>query len=105
VDVDGHQSLSDKKGVDVICSETDKVRVFPNPVTDQLNVRIESEESDEFTVNVRDVAGRIVLQSSAEVNATVKVVTLSMSSLANGTYSVEVIGMYQKRTFKVLLSK
>jgi hypothetical protein len=97
--------VSDKKGVEVTCSENDKVRIYPNPVSNQLNVRIESEESDEFTVNVRDVAGRIVLQSAIEVNATVKIVSMNMSELANGTYSVEVIGMYQKKTFKVLLSK
>jgi hypothetical protein len=109
VDVDGQRKLSDKVAAKVQCGQSiDHVIVFPNPTMGQLNVRIQSSQSDDFTIQVRDVAGRIILQTNAEVNAAVstsKTTTLSLNSLANGTYTVYVFGLYQQETFKVQLSK
>jgi hypothetical protein len=79
--------------------------VYPNPTTGQLNIRIVSEQNDEYTINVRDAVGRLVMQSTMEVNNTTKNMMMNLGGLAAGTYSVEVLGYYQTQTFKIQLSK
>ena len=106
VDIDGHQSESDKKSVQVNCqTNTDKVSVYPNPTTGQLNIRINSEQNDIFVINVRDAVGRLVMQTTVEVHNVTKNTLLNLSELSSGTYSVEVKGSYDSQTFKIALSK
>ncbi len=106
MDIDGQQSQSDKKSVQVNCqTNTNKVSVYPNPTTGQLNVRIVSEQNDEYTINVRDVVGRLVMQSTIEVVNTTKIVLMNMAQLAEGVYSIEVNGTLSKDVFKIQLSK
>jgi|LakMenEpi03Aug12_release.lakeMendotaPanAssembly.Ray.scaffolds.fasta_scaffold460532_2 hypothetical protein len=55
-------------------NESDKILIFPNPVSDNLIVRIENDNlSNKFEVSIYDVTGKLVLNTKAIQEATIDV--------------------------------
>ena len=66
--------------------ETVESKLFPNPVTDNLNIT--SSLQGAATVSVFDAVGRVVLQRN--VNLSQATFTQSISSLENGIYTIQI---------------
>jgi hypothetical protein len=63
-----------------------QIKVFPNPVTDNLQIEINSEvRSENADLRIYDVVGNLVFEKSIATNNT----TINVSSFANGVYVVK----------------
>jgi parallel beta-helix repeat protein len=67
------------------------VKVYPNPVTSQLNIAVSSPAAGTITLLLSDATGRVVLQKSAAVSIGTTVVELGVSRLAQGVYFLKAI--------------
>jgi hypothetical protein len=65
--------------------------VYPNPVTDVLNIKIETPQSKKTTLTVTDAAGRVVLQQQGSFTAGENFVQLPTQQLVRGTYFIKII--------------
>lgn len=61
---------------------------FPNPVSNQVSVRLNSDKPGDIAVEVFDLQGRIVLSSNRKVNTNANKISLSTSTLENGIYFI-----------------
>ncbi len=92
IDKDGKSTLSSIvfiKGVKV--SKLELVSIYPNPVTDKLNVIVASPKDDKVTFMVTDLAGKIIMSQLVSVNNGDNNVQLNVSTLTKGTYTVKAI--------------
>jgi Protein of unknown function (DUF3500)/Secretion system C-terminal sorting domain len=61
--------------------------VYPNPTTNDLNVKIGLDNSAQVTVNVIDMTGRTVLTTRQNLSAGQQNISLDMAKLASGVYA------------------
>lgn len=59
------------------------VKVYPNPVSNQLNVEIQNNKETDFNVKLIDITGKIMMNTQLKNNSFIDV-----SSFAKGTYSL-----------------
>jgi Secretion system C-terminal sorting domain len=79
------------------------IKVYPNPVTDLVQVELNNVISDDdVTVFIRDVMGKLVRRVESKIIAKAQnVVTVDMSDLANGQYTVEVRTDNDQQSFQL----
>ena len=92
VDFDGKSKLSNvvmikgAKASGIVLSG-----VYPNPTVGKLNLAIASSTNDKVTILVTDLAGKVVLQNSAQLINGDNNIQLNVKNIATGAYSVKVI--------------
>jgi len=91
-------------GVQDIISQTDKIKVYPNPATDQLNVSINSNVAEQTEVIIYDQSGR-KMQSLEKAYDGSTPITMNVSSLSNGFYLLAVKNNHCASTRSFLVSK
>jgi len=67
--------------------------VFPNPADDILNVRIENMEVDDFTIQIFDMSGRVLMTEYVNFAIGNMSFSLNIQALSQGIYFVEVTSM------------
>ncbi len=89
-DFNGHYTYSD-----VISVRTDlsvpSIHSWPNPVKNILHIKAEGDIAAVYKVNIYDIAGRLVMESSTvklDVNEDLEV---NLQSLVSGTYMISII--------------
>jgi hypothetical protein len=95
VDKDGKYSYSNIMMVDFDANY--KVQVYPNPFTTALKVAVNGAGGAKNTVKVLDMSGKVIIQQTF----TGGFINLDVSSLAAGTYMLQVNGSVQLQSFKV----
>ncbi|HVX51835.1 MAG TPA: C25 family cysteine peptidase [Chitinophagaceae bacterium] len=95
VDKDGKYSYSNIVMVDFDANY--KVQVYPNPFTTALKVAVNGAGGAKNTVKVLDMSGKVIIQQTF----TGGFINLDVSSLAAGTYMLQVNGSVQLQSFKV----
>ncbi len=63
-----------------------KTSVFPNPSSDLINLKIESDTEGEFTIEINDVAGNIIVTKNIIKKQNEIQLQFKMSSFPNGNY-------------------
>lgn len=102
IDKDGKTSLGN-----VVVLNGEKIKgteisnIYPNPATVKLNVIITNENEEKVTLNITDLAGRVLSNKVIALNAGSNNIELNTSSLSSGTYLVKVI----KSTNEIVLQK
>lgn len=81
----GEASVSSVFGVDALAANLD---VYPNPVAERLNLRIQIQESGRYFLQIFDTNGRKVQQRTLQLQAGENLETFDMSELAAGNYFV-----------------
>jgi hypothetical protein len=64
--------------------------VFPNPTDDILNVRIESMYVDDFTIQILDMSGRVLMSEYVKAASGVNSYSFQLQDLSHGMYLIEV---------------
>jgi trimeric autotransporter adhesin len=98
MDIDGKETLSN-----VVSVNRDKgketLKIYPNPVTNVLNIEIEGALNKSVQVSVKDISGRVVLQQTLSADNS----TINMSSMSDGLYILEAqFADGQKQSFKLV---
>lgn len=91
VDKDGKSTLSE-----IVTIKGDKVSklevsaIFPNPVKDRLTVKIEGSASEKVSVQVVDLAGKVLSVQNVQVGIGENQISVNTSKLTNGNYILKV---------------
>jgi Secretion system C-terminal sorting domain len=85
VDFDGTESVSKAVSINFDDKGQNKVKVFPSPTHDIINIELSGEGKTE--ISIRDMTGRVVLTQNTEG---VSFTTLNLATLSNGLYIMSV---------------
>lgn len=88
--------ISEITGFSESMSESNKISVYPNPVTDFLTIEIENTENTVY--GLYDVAGKLIQSQPCESNET----KISMDNLPAATYLLVVSDNKQTKTFQII---
>jgi len=83
------KSTSTTAGIPDIKSQTDEIKVFPNPATDKLNVSIRSNVAEPTEVTIYDQSGRKMQSLETAYDGSTPII-MNVSSLSGGFYLVSV---------------
>jgi hypothetical protein len=76
-------------GVQNIKSQTDEIKVYPNPATDKLNISLFSNVAEPTEVIIYDQSGRKIQSFSTDYDGH-SLITMNVSSLSGGFYLLSV---------------
>ena len=62
------------------------LKVFPNPVKEQLNIRLESSLASQVQLSLMDIQGRVVLQEERNLNQGMNAININTQQLSKGCY-------------------
>lgn len=74
------------------------LKIFPNPFTAAINIRLESIDNQEVQLQITDMYGRLILQNIHSLQSGENFISLELASdLASGIYALTIIDQDQKR--------
>lgn len=76
---------------------------YPNPATQNLNLRFELEGSDDLHISLRNTLGQIVYEKSQQFDGGLQQLQLSVADLARGMYILEIRGRHQTAYENIIL--
>ena len=80
--------------------------IFPNPVVNNVSIRITQKAKGMMNIKIRDITGRIIVTKQIQVNAGInilKINNLKQSGFTNGTYLVQVSRDNESKLFKMIM--
>jgi Zn-dependent metalloprotease len=86
-------SMGDRDLLDVDENEIEKnilTKVFPNPVYNQLNIIINTDNADNYQINIYNIYGKHILEEEGLTNNTITQKIIDISDFDSGTYVVNV---------------
>ncbi|HOZ52322.1 MAG TPA: Ig-like domain-containing protein [Chitinophagaceae bacterium] len=104
VDIDQSNSSSDIRSVNALCVHQN-ISVYPNPVTDNIKVRINTTENSVYQIKVVDFIGRTVMQTSITLEQGTKEVLIPANRMPAGLYQVNVISELGTQSLKIQKTK
>jgi len=84
----GYRTADTTEAVVKVAMEQSEIKIFPNPVHNQLNIEGTNMENGPVQISVYDRIGRLVSSKTAEVTDSHLTETMDMQSLADGMYLV-----------------
>jgi hypothetical protein len=91
-------------GIQDIKSQTDEIKVFPNPSTDKLNVSISSNFAELTEVTIYDQSGRKMQSLETAYDGSTPII-MNVSSLSGGFYLVSVKNNHCMSTSRFFIFK
>lgn len=79
--------------------------ISPNPTKGILNILIQSATNNEVTINLFDLQGRKVFNTSKKSNSGIFNSALDFSELANGVYLIDIQQGNKKTTRRIIINK
>lgn len=79
-----------------------QLQLFPNPATNSVNLKFNSETLFTGTVKLYSTMGAVIKQETTLFNAGINQVQFDISELNPGLYFIEMISENKKQTFKVI---
>jgi hypothetical protein len=77
--------------------------IYPNPANGLVNLQLYVENETQYQIEAIDVIGRTTLLSDAYLTAGEQAVTLDISHLSKGVYSILVKGNGKIQTIKLVV--
>ncbi len=74
--------------IEPVFSNNQRLKIFPNPASTQLNIELEPEHPQPVNLFITDMAGRIILTDEKFAASGKQIIQVDISSLAPGTYVV-----------------
>jgi hypothetical protein len=84
----GSFTVLDVTGID-IPSVLRSAVLYPNPFVDKVSVKIESDQSFECRLTIRDISGRVIMQMPVRVESGTNLKSIEMDFLNPGIYFFE----------------
>ncbi len=91
LDKDGRESYSSivvLKSISITKAEI--TRVYPNPVSEQLNVVINTPSSEKVNIRITDLVGKTIAEKMLQTNQGDNNIQFNTSSLSRGTYLIKI---------------
>lgn len=97
-------TITNSTGISAI-DENNGVSIFPNPASDEVNITFGYNMNETTTIEITDVAGRLVKTTSVENPMQGQTIKLNVEELNAGTYFISVINKNNKMVSKLTLTK
>jgi hypothetical protein len=81
--------LNQASGIIDYNSSSVNLTLYPNPVTDQLNIGLNSSLSGQVTVSVLNLMGQVIQTNEIVNGSSQKMITVNTASLPKGLYFVQ----------------
>ncbi len=94
-------SCREEEQIDNINS--DKIYVYPNPVKDYLNIEFMSDENQNASLQMLDLAGKLIVSRDIGCVDGLNKSTINVSKLARGVYFIEVTTQHKLGRKKVII--
>lgn len=91
-------------GISALTANND-INVYPNPANDEINITFESSLSTAATVEITDIAGRLLSSRIVEKPVQGQNVKLDVSSISAGTYLISIKTDNRKLVQKLVITK
>lgn len=78
------------------------LNVYPNPVGDKMNVRFYSSKSVDLSIDILDVAGRVVTHQPHSAAVGMQQLTIDTHSIPNGVYNLRVSDGETEQVVKIV---
>ena len=96
-----HQgSISVTTALDEMSESAMDVQIYPNPVSEVLNVEFKNMVDQTIQVKLVDLTGKTVLRK--EFSQPANTVRLNLSSVSSGSYMLEVRAAEKRKVFKIV---
>jgi Secretion system C-terminal sorting domain len=89
VDAQGMETISKIVSVNFSDKLNNKLQIYPNPAQSALQVELISDEEASKTVQIFDLAGRMILSQNAVLTKGLNNITVDVNTLSSGTYLVK----------------
>ncbi len=90
IDFLGHIHISGlAAGINTLSAAGNNVMVYPNPVSDKLNISFSLPKSDKVKIDILNALGQVIQTENTSNDGGMKVVTVNTSSLNKGLYFVK----------------
>ena len=66
------------------------VTVYPNPTRENLSIELAAQQTQVTVVKLYDLSGRLVQQMQTQIEAGIQTITMNISELSSGLYTVQV---------------
>ena len=99
IDKDGRSSYSN-----IIFLKGEKINaitlsnVYPNPAKNKLNVTIAAPANDKIKLEIRDLAGKVVMQQATRIINGDNILSLDVNALPSGSYFIKAVGANGSQT-------
>lgn len=104
VDFDGNSSLSSRIEVTILETEA-KLRVFPAPARDFIQVKVEGTDQTQWDYSLVDVSGRQILTGSFQMGNTADLHKIELSAIPDGVYFFSVNSRESVFTQRIIKSR
>jgi hypothetical protein len=88
----GYTSVIDWTGIEEQQNTISEVLSYPNPMQDNLTLKITSAEEIEATIFILDMSGRVVLEKTIYLVNSENIEKLDVSMLTSGFYNCQIVG-------------
>jgi hypothetical protein len=79
------------------------IEVYPNPAMDKLHIKFNSEQTGDYTINVVDLAGRIVINHAGKAQQGINKKEFDLSGITKGLYMVELKSISQDLHLRIVV--
>ncbi len=83
-------------------SQNDVVKIYPNPVTDNLNLQWENEQTGIYTISAYTLQGQNITEQNVDISAGTTIQKINTSNWAQGIYLVTVQKDETRKVFRVV---
>jgi hypothetical protein len=92
VDKDGKESFSNIVVLkSAFITKAEITRVYPNPVAEQLNVILNTPNSEKVNIRITDLVGKTIAEKALQTNQGDNNIQFNTSNLSRGTYLIRII--------------
>jgi len=78
---------------------TEQINLYPNPVSQTLNIKFNQVRTENTSIRIMDVTGRVIM-STSNVNAHDDISTINVSALSAGVYFIGISNAETQQTIK-----
>jgi len=85
------QPMPPSTGISKLQNATDNVRVFPNPVQNELFLQCEFNSSGTLSYYLQDITGKLITRKEQKLESGNEKISVSFEGLATGNYMLKIL--------------
>ncbi|MEP7171651.1 MAG: T9SS type A sorting domain-containing protein, partial [Bacteroidota bacterium] len=98
-----HKIRQGTVGFNSIQPANSDILVYPNPATNILKIAFTAEKAENYSVEIFDVTGRLIISKTGELSKNGNVIDINISMLSRGIYTMQFMRDETKEQRKIIL--
>ena len=97
-----NQPENNNNQLDLNIDNTLKANIYPNPFTKNFNIEIEVENSQNISIEISDIDGKIINTYNKNINLGINTIPINANNLDKGIYFVKITTAENSKVFKIV---